>query len=92
MSMFKGWKKWLYGILEAMIQGGASAVSSGIATIVINPEKFNFNDTIGALNVLKAMAIGFVLNAAYALFQELKKKPLPEMGDDTAFITKPPQL
>jgi hypothetical protein len=76
------WDRWLYGIGSAIIGGGSSAVCGGLGSVLIAPETFNVSDWPGATNVLKMMAINFVLTGALSMFFYLKQSPLPAPQDE----------
>lgn len=65
---------WLRSILSALVSGGAGGVSTGLATLGISPEHFNFQQP--AL-LLKVCAASVVISAALGVANFLKQSPLP---------------
>jgi hypothetical protein len=87
MPLFKNVHSWFYGLLSAIIGGASAAVSSGFASMLLDPKDFNFGD--GLSKTLKLMGITALLGAVSHTVAYLMKSPLPPRGDDTDFITKP---
>lgn len=66
------WKRWIKGIISALIGGAAN----GVTVMIVAPESFNFSEGFGRLgSVIFAAAI-----VSVAMY--LKQSPLP--GDDNA--------
>ncbi len=69
------WDNWIYGLFYALIGGGASAVSGGFATLLVDPDHFNIAHP-GRL--LETMGVTFLIAGAISGFGFLKQKPLPD--------------
>jgi hypothetical protein len=70
---------WIYGLLSAVIGGGASSVTAAIAASIIKPQDFAL---AGAASI-KLMLSVFAINALISLFLYLKQSPLPKIVDST---------
>ena len=71
---------WIYGLLSAIIGGGAGAVTAAVAAAIIKPQDFAFADA----SSLKLMFWVFIVNGTLNMFYYLKQSPLPpvvENGD-----------
>ncbi len=66
---------WLYGLGNAVIGGGAGAVTSTFTAAMIAPDKFNLGGEFG--NTLKLILATFLINGMLNLFFYLKQSPLP---------------
>jgi hypothetical protein len=78
------WDKWFYGLMQAVIGGGAAAGSSYIGTLVGNQISKD-------IPVMNWQSLGFVLLSASAtnLFFYLKQSPLPqEITGDTQSLDR----
>lgn len=75
--MNRNTKVWLHGLFSALIGGGASAVSSGVAIQFVSPQS--------ALHTLELMGISFLTSGVMAVMFFLKQSPLPA---DTMEITE----
>lgn len=83
-------KQWLRGLGAAFIGGGAGAITSGIVSMGIAPDKFNFADVKGAAHLLSMMAINFIVSGFLNSMFYLKQSPLPpESTGTTEIFTKP---
>lgn len=74
------WNRWRHGVLAAFGGGMAGAIESGLALMVLDPEKFNLNAglcrtilTIFTLGILTGIKVA----AAY-----LRQSPLPVEDDE----------
>lgn len=76
MNLPTTWRQWLRSLVAAIVGGGSSAVSSGIATIVIAPEKFSPTTQLKSFSEL--IATTFLIGAASHLFAFLQKSPVPD--------------
>lgn len=72
------WGNWLYGLFWALIGGGASAVSGGFATMIVDPNDFNISHP-GKL--LETMLVTFTVAGIIAGFGFLKQQPLPKLRE-----------
>jgi hypothetical protein len=77
------WDKWLYGLGNAIIGGGAGAVISAFSNIAIAPGTFNLVTGEGATKVLTSMGVSFLISGALSLFFYLKQSPLPPEENST---------
>jgi hypothetical protein len=66
---------WFYGLLSAVIGGGASSVTAAIAASVIKPQDFAF----AGADSFKLMGSVFLVNAVISMFLYLKQSPLPKV-------------
>ena len=83
-------RQWLRGLGAAFIGGGAGAITSGVVSMGIAPDKFNFADTKGALHLLSMMAINFGVSGLLNAMFYLKQSPLPpESTGNTEQFVKP---
>lgn len=73
-------RKWLHGLIAALIGGGASAVVAGVSVSAIKPADFNFAGQI--IPTIELMGILFVVNGVLSAFAYLKQSPLPPEPDD----------
>jgi hypothetical protein len=65
---------WQKGAVAAAISGAAGGVSTGLASIGISPQHFNFAEP----NLLfKVMATAAVINAVIGVAAYIKQSPLP---------------
>lgn len=65
---------WQKGAVAAAISGAAGGVSTGLASIGISPQQFNFQEP----NLLiKVMVTAAVINAIIGLAAYVKQSPLP---------------
>ncbi len=70
------WGLWLYGLMSAFIGGGATALSTGTAVSMIDPEKFNIQNPRPLLLML---LVTFVASGFAPFFAYLKQHPLPSI-------------
>lgn len=70
------WGVWLIGLLAAVIQGGAGAVTAAIGASWVAPDKFNVGS--GLHDIVVLMGVVFFVNAALGFFSYLAKHPTPE--------------
>lgn len=83
------WDQWIYGLLSGVVGGGASAVVSGVSSMLMAPQQFNLQDWQGAKKLFVMMAVNFTLNAALSAFFYLKQSPLPPpVTGNTEILTK----
>lgn len=66
---------WKHGLLAAVIGGFASSIDSGLALIVIAPDKFNLGIDIWK-TILTMLVLGLLTGAKVAAAY-LKQSPLP---------------
>lgn len=66
-------ENWAYGLVAATINGGASAVVSGLGLIAMDPNDFNLQT--GRLYTMVAGM--FVFNGLLGMMSYLKQQPLP---------------
>lgn len=69
------WSNWIYGLVYALIGGGATAVTGAFATALVDPDHFNIAHPA---KLLETMAITFIIAGVLAGFGFLKQKPLPD--------------
>ena len=70
------WSQWLYGLVAALIGGGASAVTAAFSAMVLTPGQYSVSGTAG-WNSLKLMGLTFIVSGIIAAFAYLKQSPLP---------------
>jgi hypothetical protein len=70
------WPTWMLGIMRSFISGGSSAMVSGLASIGIAPDKFNFTGNLG--NTLKLMGVMFLFQGGYRMFEFLQLHGAPD--------------
>lgn len=68
---------WLYGLVAAAINGGATSVTAGLTAIGIAPDKFNLGVELG--NTLKMVGSVFVISSVLGAISYLSKSPLPQI-------------
>jgi hypothetical protein len=73
-------KRWLHGLAAALIGGAAGAIDSGMALMVLTPDKFNLGPELG-LTIKTTLVLGALMGAKSAFFY-LKQAPLPEERTD----------
>lgn len=73
-------RHWFRGLVASFVGGAAGALDSGLALIVVAPDKFNLHDglartliTMGILGLLTGLKLGFMY---------LHKNPLPPAPED----------
>ena len=64
---------WLYGLLAAVIAGGANAVVGGVAINMVDPAHFNAQHA----DFYKLVTALFLANATMSFFLYLKQNPIP---------------
>lgn len=74
--------RWVYGLLQATIQGGASSVVTVTAGMITDPAKFNFSEA-GVAEMLILIKWAFLLHAITSAFIFLKARPLPDWDGET---------
>ena len=67
---------WVLGVIGALISGGAGAVSSGFATIVVDPDHFNIGNG-GTHHLLEVMGITFLISGIVSMAKFLQIHPVP---------------
>jgi len=70
-------RRWLHGISGGFIGGFAGAIDSGLALIVLAPEKFNLGPGLGF--TLKTTLVLGLLTGAKTCFAYLKTVPDPSL-------------
>jgi hypothetical protein len=66
---------WLSGLLAAFVGGGAGSVTTGLASMGIDPEHFNLN--AGLHHTLNLMGAVFLINGIVSVCMFLKQSPIP---------------
>jgi hypothetical protein len=74
---------WIYGLLSAVIGGGASSVTAAVAASIIKPDDFAL---AGAASI-KLMMSCFMINAVISMFLYLKQSPLPKILESSTTTT-----
>jgi len=69
------WEVWLYGLSAAFIGGGAGSVTSGLASMGIDPQHFNLGS--GLHDTVALMGAVFMVNGLLSACLYLKQSPLP---------------
>ena len=70
------WGAWLYGLVAAVIGGGAGSVISVIGTAIVIPGSVGLSGNAG-WTALKLMGVTFLVHGGVAMFLYLSKSPLP---------------
>jgi len=84
-KMKLAWDQWLYGLLFAVIGGGAGSVSAAIGVNIVDPKDWNVTDH--PAHLLYLMGVCFCVNGFIAFFGYLKQKPLPDVETVTTTQT-----
>lgn len=71
------WEAWLYGLTAAFVGGGAGSMTSGLASMGIDPEHFNLGN--GLTHTLALMGAAFMVNGLLSACLYLRQSPLPGM-------------
>jgi hypothetical protein len=69
-------KKWLIGLLRAVISGAAHSAGAALGGMYLAPSMFNFGPQFH--NMLKLAAISGVLGMLTGTFNYLAQSPLPK--------------
>ena len=72
-----GWAIWIYGLLAAVIGGGAASVTSAFVASGLAPGQFSLSGGDAGWNTLKLMGLTFVVNGIVSAAAFLKQSPLP---------------
>ena len=78
---------WLYGLVAALIGGGASAVSGGIAVTMIDPKDFG-----ASWKTIQLMGVTFLISGMMNAFYYLKDSPVPKRITETTQTTTTSQV
>jgi hypothetical protein len=70
-------RQWLRGFGGSIIQGGASAVVSGLTTMGFAPDKFNLTSLEGAKHLAVLTVANFVFSGFLSGMFFLRQAPLP---------------
>lgn len=89
--MNKRVKRWLYGLVSAFIGGGASAVTSGLTSMGLAPDKFNLQNLSGFAHLMAMVGANFLVSGILSVMFYLRQAPLPDepTGNTEAFPTPP---
>src|SRR5271154_6010101 len=68
------WDQWLYGLISSVVGAGSTAASGVFAVMLIDPEKFNINQSWNLVRVSFAI---FAVSALGQFFAYLKQNALP---------------
>lgn len=68
--------RWFHGLAATFIGGASGAISSGLALMVVVPEKFGLGPNLWL--TIKTTAILGLITGAQTAFAYLKQAPLPE--------------
>ncbi len=82
------WAQWLYGLVAALIGGGAGSITSAVGASWLAPGQFGVAGVQG-WNSLKLMLLTFLINGAIAAFAYLKQSPLPTPEITVQTTTEP---
>lgn len=74
------WDQWAYGLLTAVLGGGATSASGVLSVMAIDPEKFNFSQP---WNLVKASFASFLLGGVIQMWAYLKQGLPPVMTSKT---------
>lgn len=78
------WDGWLYGLGAGFIGGGASAIGSGFAQAITDPEH------AGVHHLFVLMGVTFLIAGAISSAAYLSKSPLPPPVQPGAVVVNPP--
>lgn len=78
-QMANNGKRWLVGVAGAFISGGATSISAGFASTIIDPKDFNLAQGLG--HTLKLVACTFVVAGMVSLSKYLALHPVPDSWD-----------
>lgn len=67
--------RWLHGLIAALVIGLASAIDSGLALIIVDPQSFNLTDKLA--KTLITIAVLGALSGLKGAFAYLKTAPEP---------------
>jgi hypothetical protein len=70
-----GFSIWVRGLLAAFVGGGSGSVTTGLASMGIDPEHFNLN--AGLHHMLNLMGAVFLINGLVSVCLFLKQSPIP---------------
>jgi hypothetical protein len=70
------WDLWFYGLVSAVVGGGAGAVASAVGVNLIAPDQFNLSGHLS--NTIHLMLAVFAINSLFSFFTYLAKHPAPE--------------
>lgn len=70
-------RAWRHGLFSGFIGGAASAIDSGLALVIVAPDKFNLHDGLGR-TVFTVAILGLLSGVKFA-FAYLKQSPLPPL-------------
>jgi hypothetical protein len=70
------WSTWTLGILRSFISGGSASMVAGFTSMGIAPNTFNLTNSIG--NTIKLMAVMFLFQGAYRMFEFLAIHGAPD--------------
>lgn len=71
------WIKWIYGLLNVGIAGGASAVTGAFTAAGIDSKDFS----VGSHNFWAMIYVTFLIHFAFHGFTYLQNAPLPKLTD-----------
>lgn len=74
-------KRWIHGLLSALVGGFFGAISSGFGSMVVAPNEFNIGN--GLMATIKLMAMVGVVNGLVTMSAFLKQAPLPPIENGT---------
>jgi hypothetical protein len=77
------WGSWAYGLVAALIGGGAGAVTAAFGAMVLTPGQYGTGGVAG-WNSLKLMALTFAVSGVISMFAYLKQSPLPSVETTTS--------
>ena len=69
------WGAWAYGLLHAVVGGGANAVVSALSVSIADPKDF----AIGSGKFLSVVGTSFLIGCTISFFMFLKQDPTPPM-------------
>lgn len=84
------WGAWLYGLVAAVIGGGAGSVISVVGTAIVIPGSVGLSGNAG-WTALKLMGVTFLVHGGVAMFLYLSKSPLPQQVSAITTETKTTQ-
>lgn len=75
------WGNWIYGLTAAIIGGGSTAVVTGVAVVVTDPQHASLR------HLAETTAVVFLFSAVKDAFLFLKQNPLPKIITTTTTET-----
>lgn len=79
------WGGWLYGLVAAVVAGGAGAIGTGVAQSIVDPTHADIR------HLLLLMGTSFIITGLLSGAGFLAKSPLPQVETATTTTSVQPQ-